>query len=191
MDDSKEKVQETEATPAPDLAALKREQKEQKEEVLRKFVMEDKSLQEALNLSDDALEYLYCRGYQFYKLGKYKEARGLFHMLYFLKAVDIRFSMGIAACYHMEKDFQNAINWYLMCAAVDGESPLPFYHMTDCFLKMNQKLSAFIALKLLALRVTNDDPKYAMIKERSLRLMDTLSKELSLENEIQESKVNL
>lgn len=188
MDDSKEKVQETEAKPAPNMAEIK---KAKQEEALRQFVMEDKSLQEALNLSDEALEYLYCRGYRFYKLGKYKEARGLFQLLYLLRAVDIRFSMGIAASYHMEKDYQNAINWYLLCAAVDADSPLPFYHMSDCFLKMNQKLSAYIVLKLLSQRVTNDDPKYAVIKERSLRLMETLAKELSLEEEVQESKVNL
>lgn len=156
------------------------------EEVLHKIFDEGMRLKEALNITDQTMEYLYSRGYQLYTIGKYKDASRLFHMLYLLNAADLRYSMGIAACHHMQKEYLLAAEWYFLCAALDETSPLPYYHISDCFFKMDNKVGALIILKMMQLRLT-DDPKYKVIKERSARMIEALNQELS-EKKIQETK---
>lgn len=153
--------------------------KKKREEVLHNVLDKKMRLKEALGINDQTMEYLYSHGYQLYKIGKYKEAGRMFHMLYLLNAADLRFSMGIAACYHMQKEYLLASDWYFVCAALDQLSPLPYYHISDCLYKMNNKVGALIVLKMMQGRLT-DDPKYKVIKERANRMTEALSKELSI-----------
>lgn len=167
-----------------------KEFEKKRQEVLHKVFDEGMRLKEALDITDQTMEFLYSQGYQFYKIGKYKDASRLFHMLYLLNASDLRYSMGIAACHHMQKEYLLAAEWYFICAALDHESPLPYYHISDCFFKMDNKVGALIVLKMMQVRLT-DDPKYKAIAERASRMVEALTKELSVKqiNETQASAV--
>lgn len=175
MEDSKDLYREIIAKLTPNLSE---KDKEKQEELLHEVFDNGKLLKDALNVSDQTIEYLYSQAYQLYKMGKFKESSRYFHMLYLLNGLDPRFSMGIAACHHMQKEYRRAVEWYLVCAALDETSPLPYYHISDCFLKMNEKISALISLKMLQGRIDNDDPRYTQIKERALRMIDTLTVEV-------------
>lgn len=174
VDPSLEMIRETIAKVTPNLG--KAEQKKQ-EEILQKVFSEGQSLKDSLKVSDQTLEFLYSQAYRLYKIGKYKDSSRYFHLLYLFNCNDLRYSLGVAACYHMQKEYMKAIQWYLVCAALDAVSPLPYYHISDCFLKLGNKLSALISLKMMEVRL-NDDPVFTQIKERASRMMETLSAEL-------------
>lgn len=175
MEDSRELLREMIAKLTPDLSE---KDKAKQEELLHEVVDEGKLLKDALNVSDQTIEYLYSQAYRLYKIGKFKEASRYFHILYLLNGLDLRFSMGIAASHHMQKEYQRAVEWYLVCAALDEDSPLPYYHISDCFLKMNEKLSALISLKMMQVRLKDDNPHFAHIKERAVRMIEVLSEEV-------------
>lgn len=176
MDNAKDLIRDVIAKMTPDLSE---KDKKKQEEVLYAVFEEGKLLKDALNISDQTIEYLYSQAYKLYKIGKYSEASRYFHILYLLNALDLRFSMGIAASHHMLKEYQKAVEWYMVCAALDENSPLPYYHISDCFLKMGEKVSALISLKMLQVRLDDDDPRFAQIKEKSARMIDVLSEELN------------
>lgn len=194
MENSKELFREMIAKLTPDLSE---KDKAKQEELLHEVFDEGKLLKDALNVSDQTIEYLYSQAYRLYKIGKFKEASRYFHILYLLNGLDLRFSMGIAASHHMQKEYQRAVEWYLVCAALDEESPLPYYHISDCFLKMDEKLSALISLKMMQVRLKEDDAHFTHIRERAARMIEVLSEEVknnrvedqfdeALEPEIQE-----
>ena len=176
MENSKELFREAIARLTPNLSEKDRVKQD---ELLHEVFDEGKLLKDALNVSDQTIEYLYSQAYRLYKIGKFKDSSRYFHILYLLNGADLRFSMGIAACHHMQKEYQRAVEWYLVCSALDADSPLPYYHISDCFLKMGEKISALISLKMMQVRLdANDDPQFAHIKERALRMMETLDEEI-------------
>ncbi|KAF3362291.1 Type III secretion specific chlamydia chaperone 2 [Chlamydiales bacterium STE3] len=174
MESSRQQVREIIEKLTPNLSP---EDRAQQEALLSEVVDEGKLLKDVLNVSDDTIEYLYSQAYRLYKTGKYKDSSRYFHILYMLNGLDLRFTMGIAACHHMQKEYQKAVEWYFVCAALDENSPLPYYHISDCFLKMEENLSALIALKMLEARIT-DEPQFAQIKEKSMRMIAKLSEEM-------------
>ncbi|MGK5594182.1 MAG: SycD/LcrH family type III secretion system chaperone [Parachlamydiaceae bacterium] len=173
-ENAKEQIREIIEKVTPNLS---KEDKAKQEELLQQVFEEGKQLKDVLNVSNETIEYLYSQAYQLYKTGKYPEANRYFHILYILESQDVRFPMGIAACHHMQKHYRQAVEWYYLCAALDDTSPLPYYHISDCFLKLGEKLSALIALRMLGVRIT-DEPQFAKIKEKSQRMMESLTEEI-------------
>lgn len=150
-------------------------------EVLTDVFEKGVSMRQALGVTDLLLENLYQQAYQFYKMGKYEQAMNLFFILYFFEGKDARFSLGIAACCHMQKNFNKAIQYYMVNAMVDPDSPFPFYHIADCFLQMGNKLSALTALKMMIGRIEENPKKeFSLAKERAQRMIETLMKDLNI-----------
>lgn len=176
MENSREQIRDIINKLTPNLSE---KDKLKQEELLHEVFDEGKLLKDALNVSDQTIEYLYSQAYRLYNIGKFKEASRYFHILYLFNGLDPRFSMGIAASHHMQKEYQRAVEWYMVCAALDERSPLPYYHISDCFLKLNEKLSALVILKMLQERLKGNDPQFAQLKERSLRMIESLLSEVT------------
>lgn len=133
------------------------------EENLTKMIKEDLSLTEALGFTPDMLEEIYQEAYLFFQSGKFKEALPIFQLLRRLDGLDSRFTFAIAACNHQMKNYEEAVGNYIICEGMDPTNPFPYYHMYDCFKKMNQPELAINALKA-AYQIIADDPKYAEMK---------------------------
>lgn len=175
-DKHSKKIRKTMETLTPNLSE---KDKKLQEEAMDQIFNQGKPIKEALKVSDETLEFLYGQAYRLYKIGQYKESNRYFHLLYLFDSKDLRFTMGIAACHHMAKEYMKAVLWYMLCASQDSESPLPYYHISDCFLKLGNKVSALISLKMMEARMGNN-PNYDKIRERVLRTINTLSNELHL-----------
>ncbi len=61
-------------------------------------------------------------------------------------------TLGIAACFHMLKEYKNAVQAYMICAMLDPENPIPHFHASDCYVEMKDNLSAIISLDLAVQR---------------------------------------
>jgi len=146
-------------------------------ELTKKVYLQGMSPKDAMGVSNSVLESIYAQAYRLYNTGKYVEATHLFRMLVMMNAMEPKYILGLAACFHMLKEYDNAIQTYTMCSAIDPTSPVPHYHSSDCFIQMKDYLSAMICLELTIKRAA-DKPEYAKIKERAQLSLDSLKHQL-------------
>ena len=133
---------------------------------------------DAMGVSNSYLENVYAQAYRLYNTGKYSEAAHMFRLLIMLNAMEPKYILGLAACFHMLKEYYDAIQSYTMCSALDPENPIPHYHSSDCFIQMKDYLSAMICLELAIARA-GDKPEYAKMKERAQLSLESLKQQVS------------
>lgn len=145
------------------------------QEVLAKQALPKKMM----GMSDAMVEGLYSQAYRLYNTGKYKDASQLFRMLILLDSTEPKFAMGMAACFHMMKEYANALNMYALCGIIDPESPIPHYHASDCYIQMKDNVSAIVSLEM-AVKRAGDRPEYHTLKDRAVMTIESLRKEAKL-----------
>lgn len=160
-------------------------QQKEYEEYLTKVYLEGKKPYEAAGYSKELLDYLYVNGYNYYKTGHYKEARRIFYALLSLDPGDFRYVYGVAACYHMLKNYDMAIFMYVVSLLAEKDTPLVYYHLSDCYLKQGSKRLAAANLKLCFLACGNN-PYYEPIRIRAERLYQTIYNEIQVEEKAKE-----
>lgn len=128
---------------------------------------------DVMNLNDKQVEGLYAQAYNFYQTGRYKDAIQIFRLLVMLNANEVKYVLGLGACLHMMKEYKNAVESYTLCCVLDPENPIPYYHMSDCFIEMKDPYSAIVALEMSVKRAGNK-PEFQMLKDRALMTMETL-----------------
>ena len=133
---------------------------------------------DSLGVASDTMEQLYAYGHKLFSTQKYQDSAKLFQVLYLLDPMDTRFALGIAASYQMDKNYESAIAWYLALAILDQESPLPFYYISDCFLKLDHLAASLGALEQTVDRC-GDNPHYTSLKTRATLMIESIGKDLS------------
>jgi len=131
---------------------------------------------DALGLTSAQMEGIYSQAYRLFNNGKYGEAKGLFRILVALDTLEPKYTMGLAACLHMQKEYELAIVMYLMSARQDPKNPIPMYHASDCFVKREEPIGAIWALKQVV-DLCGDKEEYSIIKDRSLMTIKSLEEE--------------
>ena len=121
----------------------------------------------ALKLTDETMEAVYTQGYNLYGQGKYKEASHVFRLLMLLDFTTPKYVLGLAACAHRQKEYENAANLYLVCASLDPTNPLPHFHAADCYLQVKLPTVALFSLTM-AINAAADQKQYALVKERAM-----------------------
>lgn len=147
-------------------------------EMASKMMVQGLTPKDAMGVSNAYTENVYAQAYRLYNTGKYGDAAHLFRMLIILNAMEPKYLLGLAACLHMLKEYYDAIQTYTMCSALDPETPIPFYHSSDCFIQMKDPLSAMICLEM-AIDRSKEKPEYAKIKERALLSLESLKKQVT------------
>lgn len=173
----KETIHQTIAELTPDLAP---QEKKKLSDAIEKSISEGIPIRTTLGINDDTMEYLYAYGHRQFSLRKYESAEKIFQMLYMLNPLDSRYALGIAASYQMDKKYEQAIGWYLALSTIDESSPLPFYYMSDCFLKKLENKASLEYLKK-AIERCGEVPEYANLKERAVRMMMPLEAQIQKE----------
>jgi type III secretion system low calcium response chaperone LcrH/SycD len=156
-------------------AVLGKERAKELQTVADKIVKQGVMPKDAMGLSDAMVEGIYGQAYRLYNTGKYKDASQLFRLLIMLNSSEPKYAMGLAACFHMLKDYKNAISTYAICGVIDPENPIPHYHASDCYIHLNDPASAAIALEL-AVKRAGDKPEYQVIKDRAALMIESLKK---------------
>ena len=132
---------------------------------------------DVMGLSDAMVEGIFGQAYRLYNTGRYKDASQLFRLLIMLNSTEPKYAMGLAACFHMLKDYKNAVSTYSICGVIDPESPIPHYHASDCYIHLKDPASAKIALEA-AIERAGSKPEYQTLKDRALLSLDVVKKEL-------------
>lgn len=136
---------------------------------------------DALGIDDSMLEGIYGQAYRLYNTGKYVEAGQIFRLLVMINSMEPRYSMGLAACFHMMKEYKNAIDTYTLCSIIDPDSPLPQYHISDCYVKLKDPFSAIVALKM-AIKRAGKRAEFQTLVDRAKMSIESLKKDLAEQN---------
>ncbi|MBA2369892.1 MAG: SycD/LcrH family type III secretion system chaperone [Candidatus Protochlamydia sp.] len=145
-------------------------------EMMTKMFKEGVPPKDAIGVNNNAVESIYAQAYRLYNTGKYVEATHLFRVLIMLNAMEPKYTLGLAACFHMLKEYKHAIQTYTMCSAFDPTTPLPYYHSSDCFIQMKDYLSGMLCLQM-AIDKAGEKPEYAKIKERAILSLESLKQQ--------------
>jgi len=129
-----------------------------------------------LGLSDQMIEGIYGQAYRLYNTGKFKEASQLFRLLVMIDSVEAKFTMGLAACMHMMKEYKAAAEAYMLCGVIDGRTPIPHFHASDCYLQMDDKPSAIISLEM-AIKRCAEKTEFKTLKDRAALTLKKLKEE--------------
>lgn len=122
------------------------------------------SIKTLAGISDEKEESVYGQAYLLYNTGRYKEATEVFRVLITINATEPKYMMGLAACFHMMKDYDSAVASYMICTFLDPFSPIPHFHLSDCYIQLEDKLSAIASLEAAIKRA--DKPEFKTLKER-------------------------
>lgn len=136
------------------------------------------SPKDALGLTDAMVEGVYGQAYRLYNTGKYKDAIKIFRLLLMINSTEPKYAMGLAACFHMLKDYKIAADTYSIVGVIDPESPISFYHASDCFLQMGDSVSALVALEM-AIKRAGEKPEFRTLKDRAVLTAESLKKEVA------------
>lgn len=147
-------------------------------EITDKMIAEGKTPAEAMEVDPEFMESLYSQAYQLYQTGKYLDAGQQFRTLLLLDALEPKYAMGLAACFHLLKDYSHAIESYTYCGVIEPENPFPYYYSSDCFLELQDKVSAIVCLEMV-IKIAGDKPEHAQIKERAKMSIAHLNSELT------------
>lgn len=145
-------------------------------DIMTKMFKEGVPPKDAMGVNNNAVESIYAQAYRLYNTGKYVEAVHLFRVLIMLNVMEPKYTLGLAACFHMLKEYKNAIQTYTMCSALDPTTPIPYYHSSDCFIQMKDYLSGMLCLQM-AIDIANGKPEYAKIKERAMMSLESLKQQ--------------
>lgn len=156
------------------------EQRKSYEEVLLKIFRDGMTPKDAMGVSDQTMEAFYGYAYRLYESGNYADAQRIFQYLINLNAGESKYALGLGACFHMQGKYQTAIEAYMLCAFFDPESPIPYYHIADCYIKMENPYGALIALND-AIRMAFY-PRFSLIRSRAILMRKKIRDDLGLED---------
>ena len=129
--------------------------------------VEGMSPQEAMGLSDNMIEGMYSFAYRLYTLGRYDQAAQTFRLLIMMNPLEPRFTLGVAACYQMQKQYELAASSYILSTIADRDNPVPFFHASDCYIELGDMAQAEKTLKLCLERCKGNNPEHQAIKNRA------------------------
>jgi type III secretion system low calcium response chaperone LcrH/SycD len=133
---------------------------------------------EAMGFGPEKMEATYGQAYHLYNTGKYVEAIELFRLLTVLDPSDAKYALGLAACFHMRREYQNAVRAYLLAGILAPRNPIPQFHASDCYIQMNDLASAVLLLEM-AVERAGSKAEYQVLKERALLTIESLKKKMS------------
>lgn len=147
-------------------------------EMTESSAKECKAVKDTLGISDETAEGIYGQAYLLYNTGRYKDAGEIFRLLVMMNSTEPKYLIGLAACYHMMKEYQSASSTYNLASIVDPDNPIPFFHASDCYLQLGDKVSAASMLEM-AIKRAGEKPQFATLKQRAEITLGTIKKEIT------------
>lgn len=150
------------------------EDKELVKQALTQVIENGKTIMEAVGFSKDQVELIYEYGYDLYKNSKFLESNQTFQFLSMLNPNDYRFVFGSGASFHKMNNFDKAIPYYWAAIKLDPANPMPWFHLSDCYLQKEDPILAEAMLQK-TIDVAGINPHYVQIKEQANVLKEVLS----------------
>ena len=126
--------------------SLSEEQKKEMKEALKQHFTEGIPPLNALGFSPEFVNVLYDVGIQLYEKEEFDRASEIFSTMALLDPSNYRAYFGQAICEHKMQRYGIAMVHYFSSLYHEPKDPLPYYHLADCFMKLEKPLMAEEAL---------------------------------------------
>lgn len=146
---------------------------EEMEKMIQRVTEGESSLQDELNISDEAVEALYFMGYTKYRNRRYKDAADIFAFVVAVSPFHYNALFGLASSKQMLKEHQSAIIFYYSAAPYAKGNPAPWFHIGECYMAMQEKDMAKEAFQTV-LKSTSATGPYGAYVERTKTILSNL-----------------
>jgi type III secretion system low calcium response chaperone LcrH/SycD len=163
--------------------------KEKVQKILIEMFQSESTPAKTMKYPKDQLELMYSYCVSLYEGGKYKDAQNGFYQIFAIDPQDPRFSFGLAASYHKLKEYQKAIEYYLIVGKLDKSDPKPWAHAADCYINLGN-LDVACVMLAKAVQISGDRPEYNALKRQSELIRQTLQKQIRGSDQEQTSSVD-
>lgn len=144
------------------------------------------SMKEAFGFGDDTMEAIYYMGHGLFTQRNFPASRKVFSLLCLFDPLNGRYFHALAAVQHQQKDYLAAVKSYMSAYAFSPvENPEIHFHSADCYSKMDDPISAAVALGNCISACDERNPKHRLIKMRSQALRETILKKAQEEQKEQ------
>lgn len=159
---------------------LTKDEMEMQRDALKQVFIEGKAPRHAMGISPDMMNLLYTFGFNSYNAGQYADAKQSFEMLNFLEPLSPKYLMGLAATHHKLKEYEKAVELYFTLVLVDEESPVPYFHIADCYEQLDNPGGVLLGLGG-AISRCGMDQRFAKLKGRCYTMMKKCKQEMGIE----------
>ena len=111
-------------------------------------------------VSEDSVTALYEIAYELYKNGKLTDAEHCFVLLTLLQPENIKFWMGLGACYEMQREYNKALECYTALAMHNPSDPNVHWRAANCLYAKGDEARALTALRS-AITVASENEEHA------------------------------
>lgn len=129
-------------------------------------------LKESFNQED--LKIIHALALTLYRKGDLEEAKPIFQRLVSLKPFEADYWQGLAFCAQAEEGYEEAIKAWTAAALLRDESPLPHFHLVECYLALGKEEDGSKAYAACQKRLSEKD---FALKEK----LETLSAPFTVE----------
>ncbi len=106
-------------------------------------------------VSNGTMNDIYKIAYEFYHIGRLDDAISLFRFLCIYDFYNSEYAMGLAAVYHLKKDFRKAIDFYALSYSLSKEDYRPMFYAGQCNLMLRQEVLARKCFAIVMNRCTD------------------------------------
>lgn len=154
--------------------------KEQIEKIFTDFYEKGIPIYQSIGLNDDFMKFLYSTAYQMYQSGKFNEAIANFQVLSTFDPTEPKYALGMALCYKEMKKYPHAIEELLQCTSINPEDPIPYWHLYECFVEINEPWGAGSALGAVIYLCDQTQTNTDLKKRAEIALQQVSKETLSL-----------
>lgn len=101
---------------------------------------------EVMQQNNEFLESLYSLAMQYYRVGNWINAATVLRSLIALDPFNAKFSLALGMLLQRTKNYPESITAYRLSSALDQTNPIPYFHLADCYMKLNEKEKALESL---------------------------------------------
>lgn len=145
--------------------------------MIKKAVVEGKTVQEALQIPDEMMQKFYLAARNLFEKEHYTDAANGFLFLTLLNAEQHDYWLGLGMATQLTGDFESAVNAYEMAAIFEVENPVPYFYLAKCLFAMHERQSSLLALDI-AIQYAADIAEYQELKKQAIEAKALLEKHL-------------
>ncbi len=109
--------------------------------------------------SAEEIAEFYHSAYYFYQNGKYQEAEDYFRTLTALESRNVHYWMGLASALKMQRNYEKALNIYIVAGMLNHQDPLIHAHAADCCFALGQTERGLQAIDLAIILASKKEEK--------------------------------